>query len=201
LGTPPKQRFQPGRRAPGTQAFLGDDGGGVNTATVCDTADHYRDWLQYEHPSGCQTFQHDLPVVIEDVTLDPHRDEVAEEYYRPIVKVHIPSRNFIGYLTLDGLHPIIPPGTVVQYKKLGDESLLLFLSPKSPTNNEGGIDLGQSVSAKVLSYDPTNDDGFDLNLQIIDGPHAGKTGWMLASSADGQDGVPIDLFDKAVMPK
>src|ERR1700757_23730 len=77
---------------------------------------------------------------------------------------------------------------------LGDESLLLFPSPKPETNNEGGIDLGQSVSAKVLSYDPTNDDGFDLNLQIIDGPHAGETGWMLASSADGQDGVPIDLF-------
>jgi len=189
------------KATPGTQAFLGDDGGGVNTATVCDTADHYRDWLQYEHPSGCQTLQHDLHVVIEVVTLDPVRDEVAEEYYRPIAKVHIPSRNFIGYLPLDGLHPIIPPGTVVKYKKLGDESLLLFPSPKSPTNNEGGIDLGQSVSAKVLSYDPTNDDGFDLNLQIIDGPHAGETGWMLASSADGQDGVPIDLFDKAVILK
>jgi hypothetical protein len=26
-------------------AYLGDDGGGVNTATVCDTADRYRDWL------------------------------------------------------------------------------------------------------------------------------------------------------------
>ena len=30
------------KATPGTQAFLGDDGGGVNTATVCDTADHYR---------------------------------------------------------------------------------------------------------------------------------------------------------------
>jgi hypothetical protein len=189
------------KATPGTRAFLGDDGGGVNTATVCDTADHYRDWLQYEHPSGCRTLQHDLHVVIEAVTLDPVRDEVAEEYYRPIAKVHIPSRNFIGYLTLDGLHPIIPPGTVVQYKKLGDERLLLFPSPKPSTNNEGAIDLGQSVSAKVLSYDPTNDDGFDTNLQIIDGPHAGETGWMLASSADGQDGVPIHLFDKAVILK
>lgn len=56
---------------PGAHAYLGDDGGGVDTATVCNTADRYRDWLQYEHPSGCQTFQHDLPVVIEVVTLDP----------------------------------------------------------------------------------------------------------------------------------
>jgi len=35
---------------PGTNALLGDDGGGVNTATLCDTADWYRDWLNYEHP-------------------------------------------------------------------------------------------------------------------------------------------------------
>src|SRR6201987_5856993 len=161
------------KATPGTHAFLGNYGGGVNTAPICDTAEHYRDWLQYEHPSGCQTLQHDLHVVIEAVTLDPVRDEVAEEYYRPIAKVHIPSRNLIGYLPLDGLHPIIPPGTVIQYKKLCDESLLLFPSPKSPTNNEGGTDLGQSVSAKVLSYDPTNDDGFDLNLQIMMAPRGG----------------------------
>ena len=27
---------------PGTHAFLGDDGGGADTATVCATADNYR---------------------------------------------------------------------------------------------------------------------------------------------------------------
>jgi hypothetical protein len=68
------------------------------------------------------------------------------------------------------------PAQSSKYKKLGDESLLLFPSPKIPINNEGGIDLGQSVSAKVLFYDPTNDDGLEFNLQIIDGPHAGETG-------------------------
>jgi hypothetical protein len=29
------------KATPGTHAFLGDDGGGVNTATVCDTADRW----------------------------------------------------------------------------------------------------------------------------------------------------------------
>jgi len=186
---------------PGAQAFLGDDGGGVNTATVCDTADHYRDWLQYEHPSGCQTFQHDLPVIIEVVTLDPVTDSVAGQYYRPIVKIHIPSRNFTGYLNLDVLHPVIPPGTMVEYKKLGNGKLLLFPSPKIPAKDEGGIDLGDSVSAKVISYDPTNDDNFDFHVQITSSPHAGQTGWVLAFGAVGQDGVPIDQFDKAVISK
>lgn len=185
----------------GTHAFLGDDGGGVNTATVCDTADHYRDWLQYKHPSGCQTFQHELPVIIEVVTLDPVTDEIAGQYYQPIAKIQIPSRNFTGYLTLLGLHPVIPPGTVVQYKKLGNDRLLIFPSAKISANDERGVDLGKSVSAKVLSYDPTNAENFDLHVKIIDGPHAGQTGWMLAFGAVGQDGVPIEQFDKAVIAK
>ncbi len=50
-------------------AFLGDDGGGVETRTVCGTADRYRDWLEGEHPSGCHTFQRELPVIIEVVTM------------------------------------------------------------------------------------------------------------------------------------
>jgi hypothetical protein len=54
----------------GTYAFLGDYGGGANTATVCDTADRYRDWLKMESAPGCQTFQSDLPIVIEVVLLD-----------------------------------------------------------------------------------------------------------------------------------
>ena len=111
------------RADPGTQAFLGDDGGGVNTATVCDTADRYRDWLRYKHPRGCQTFQHDLPVVIEVVTLDRAIDNVGG-VYRPIAKIRISSRNFTGYVSLLGLHPVIPSGVIVRYKRLGNDRLL-----------------------------------------------------------------------------
>jgi hypothetical protein len=188
------------KAAPGTHAYLGDDGGGVNTATVCDTADHYRDWLQFEHPSGCQTFQHDLPVIVEVVTLDPVLDVVGD-HYQPIAKVQIPSRHFTGYLDLLGLHPVIPSGTIVQYKRLGNDRLLLFPSPKIPAEDKGGVDLGDTFSAKVLSYDPTSDDNFDLQVQIMDGSHAGQKGWMLAFGGDGQDGVPIEQFDKAVITK
>jgi hypothetical protein len=55
----------------GTHAFLGDDGGGVNTATECDTADRFRDWLNMESAPGCQTFQQDLPIVIESYCWTP----------------------------------------------------------------------------------------------------------------------------------
>jgi hypothetical protein len=184
--------------APGTHAFLGDDGGGVNTATVCDTADRYRDWLRSEHPRGCQTFQHDLPVVIEVITLDPAIDN-AGGAYRPIAKVRIPSRNFTGYISLLGLHPVIPSGVIVHYKRLGNGRLLLFPVAKIPSDDSAGVDLGEQFSAKVISYDPTKDNDFDLHVQIIDGPHAGASGWMLAFGAVGDDGVLIEVFDRAVV--
>ena len=105
------------KAAPGTHAFLGDDGGGVNTVTVCDTADGFRDWLKYEHPRGCQTFQHDLPAIIEVVTFDPVEDEQGTVGL-PIAKVHVPSKGFVGYLHLLTLHPLIPSGTNNSFQTL-----------------------------------------------------------------------------------
>jgi hypothetical protein len=107
---------------PGTHAFLGDDGGGVDTATVCDTADRYRDWLDRlddQHSPGCRTFQHDLPVVIAIVTFDPAKDVVHfhdGDVGLPIAKVRIPSKGFVGYIRLDELHPIIPAGTIIHFR-------------------------------------------------------------------------------------
>lgn len=40
-GTVPKWQ----QALPGTAAFLGDDGGGADTATVCDTVEHFMDWV------------------------------------------------------------------------------------------------------------------------------------------------------------
>ena len=184
--------------APGTQAFLGDDGGGVNTATVCDTADGFRDWLKYEHPRGCQTFQHDLPVVIEVVTFDPVEDDQGTAGL-PIVKVHIPSRRFVGYLQLLSLHPVIPSGTVVHFKKTGNETFELFPTAKIGSVKDKGLDLGDQFSAKVVKYDPTTDDGWDFHVTILDGKYAGQSGWMLSIGAAGEDGIPIDQFSGAVI--
>jgi hypothetical protein len=184
------------KASPGTPAFLGDDGGGVNTATVCDTADRYRDWLSGQHPPGCQTFQHDLPVVIEVVTYDPVRDRRADVGL-PIAKIHIPSQNFVGYLQLLMLHPVVPSGTVVRFRKTGNETIALY--PSAAIDDEKGIDLGSQVSASVVSYDPSKDDEFDLHVTILDGDHKGQTGWMLAFGGDGEDGVPIEQFSRAVL--
>ena len=186
--------------AAGAHAFLGDDGGGVDTATVCGTLDHYRDWLHHEHPSDCQTFQHGLPVIIEVVTHDPVTDTVGDEYYVPIAKILIPSRNFTGYVQLLGLHPDIPKGTIVHYRRNhGSDSFLLYPAAKFSSSNDGTVDLGQQVTARVISYDPTHDDNWELHLEIIDGLHAGATGWMPAFGAVGDDDIFIDQFDGALM--
>lgn len=184
------------RPAPGTHAFLGDDGGGVNTVTVCETADLFRDWLNYEHPRGCQTFRHDLRVVIEVVTFDPVED-VHGTVGLPIVKVHIPSRGFIGYLQLLTLHPVVPVGTTIHFKRTGNETIELHA--KSAINNDTGIDLGDHVSARIISYDPSKDDDWDMHVTIIDGKYAGQSGWMLSSGAEGDDGIPIDQFSRAAI--
>lgn len=179
---------------PGTQGFLDDDGGGVNTKTVCDTADRYRDWLNYEHPPGCQTFQRGLPVAIEVVLLDQVTDSIGTTWL-PLVKIHIPSRNFIGYCQLFGIHPVIPSGTIIHFKRMGNDTLRLF---REPTSDQGS-DLGDAVSAKVISYDPSKDDSWELYVTVLDGKYAGKAGWMSAFMARGEDGEPIDIFSQAVI--
>jgi hypothetical protein len=191
--------------APGTQAFLGDDGGGVNTVTVCDTVDRFRDWLNSEHPPGCQTFQHDLPATIEVVIFDPIQDMVKwspDPIGLPLVKVHIPSRNFVGYLQLLSLHPVIPGGTAIQFKKLGSETFELFAASKiNSVKDDKGLDLGDQFSAKIIKYDPSKDDDWDFYVTVLDGKYAGHSGWMLSSGAIGDDGTPIDQFSQAVISK
>jgi hypothetical protein len=180
----------------GTHAFLGDDGGGVNTATVCDTADRFRDWLKMESAPGCQTFQHGLPVVIEVVLFDPVRDTVGS-IGRPIVKVHIPARNFTGYTQLLGVHPVVPSGTKIQFTRVGNTGPELYDTADAAQST--GHDLGEKVSATVLSYDPTSDDKFELHVQIDDGSYTGRKGWMLSLGATTDDGGEMDQFDKAVI--
>jgi len=191
------------KATPGTPAFLGDDGGGVNTVTVCDTADRFRDRLKLEHPPGCQTFQHDLLAIIEVVIFDPVEDsilDVSGKVGLPLVKVNIPSRNWIGYLRLLALHPLVPSGIVVHYKKIGNGTLKLFPTSKIGDNQES-LDLGDQFSARVIKYDPSSDDEWDLNITILDGKYSGKSGWMLSMGADGDDGIPVDQFSKAVISK
>ena len=175
--------------APGVKAFLGDDGGGVNTVTVCDTADRFRDWLDLEHPAGCQTFQHDLPAIIEVVIFDPVQDTVKmpDPVGLPLVKVHIPSRNFIGYLHLLALHPVVPSGIVVNFRKSANETIKLYQDVKIGSSDNTGLDLGDQVSARVVKYDPSKDDEWDLQVTILDGKYAGRTGWMRLLGAEGED--------------
>jgi hypothetical protein len=149
-----------------------------------------------ESPPGCQAFQHNLPVVIELVILDDVADTTADVWL-PLAKINIPSRNFTGYVQLLGRHPSVPTGATVHFTRTGNERIQLH-DAAAITNNKG-FDLGDKVSATVLRYDPTADDKRDLYVRINDGPHAGKTGWMLSSGADTDDGNPMDQFDQAVI--
>jgi hypothetical protein len=184
------------RALPGTRAYLDDDGGGANTATVCNTADRYRDWLKMESAPGCHAFQHGLRVVIEVVLLDAVRDTEGT-MWRPLVKINIPSRNFTGYCNLDILHPEVPVGTKVHFTPVGNsDSNRLYKTAEA--DEKESIELGPEISATVLSYDPTDDSKLELHVSVDDGPNKGKTGWMLSFLGKSDDGQLIDQFDQAV---
>ncbi len=201
------------KATPGTHAFLGDDGGGVDTAsvdtaTVCDTVDRYRDWLEVQHPPGCQTFQENLPVVIELVIFDPAKDTEplgnGNAAGLPIAKIHIPSRGFVGSIQLCLLHPLVPPGTILHLKKFENEAIELY--PRARIcDNEHGIQLGDHVTVQVIKHYPSNDDYWDghvtVHVTVLDGDHRGQSGWMLAAleAAEADDGLPIDQFSDAVL--
>jgi hypothetical protein len=175
--------------------------GGVDTLTVCDTADQYRDWLKYEHPEGCQTFQSGLRATIEVVVYDPAKDTIrtsSEAISYPLVKIQIPARHFIGYLRLDGLHPIIPSGLIVHGKRVGNSSLKLY-SGATIRDDDKGLDLGQEFSAKVIKFDPTKGDQWDLQVTILDGLNAGKSGWMLSDFLEDSRGELVNQFSKATV--
>jgi hypothetical protein len=112
----------------------------------------------------------------------------------PLVKIQILARHFIGYLRLDTLHPIIPSGTIVHGKKIGEGSLQMY---SDATIKDDGLDLGDEFSAKVIKYDPTKEDQYDLHVTILDGVHAGQSGWMLGSFLEDDRGELVDQFSKA----
>jgi len=181
---------------PGTVAFLGDDGGGADTATVCDTDDHVESWLNNEGSSGCRSFSHGLHVVIEQVGPMENSVPAATTLY-PLVKIKIPSKNFVGYVQLfEGIHPIIPAGAIIHLKQEGNETLMLTRSQDA--DEDSGLNLGEEATAKVVRYDPTTGDR-NLYVTVIDGKFAGSSGWVFSLDGNGDDGDPLDIFAQALV--
>ena len=178
---------------PGTVAILGDDGGGKETATVCDTISHYIDFSRDKNPPGCKQFQHGLEVIIRGLVYDVTSDDL------PLVRILIPSQKFTGFLELfGGTHPKIPQGTPVHLQRRGNDTLRLAASRDA--DFDAGPDLGDQANAKVIRYDPSTDDR-DLYVTIIDGPLAGKSGWIFSLEGDGDDGKPLDEFEFSILDK
>ena len=193
------------RPLPGTRAFLGDDGGGENFATVCGTAADYREWLNYGHPPGCRRFHRGLPVVIQGVLYDARKDRSpGTRTWLPLVKISIPSAGMTGYVQLlGGLHPSIPrgavvhlQGAVVHLQKEGTD--VPHLAPSRYAPLDGGVDLGDYATGNVIRYDPSTS-GRELFVVITDGAFAHRRGWVFTLGAESGDGEPVSVFDQSVL--
>lgn len=138
------------RADPGSYALLGDDGGGVETATVCSNADGYRRWLDSVKSQTCKSFERGLRVLIQEIIFDPKLDALkyGSDYVgTQLAKVTITSKKFTGFLGLNVLHPIIPIGTVV---RLGGKNIELY-----DAEYKNGVGLEEHTAAKLLSYNPS----------------------------------------------
>jgi hypothetical protein len=191
------------RPLPGTAAILGDDGGGEDMETMCDTAEHWREWLDATVPSavdGCARYSRGLPVVIDGdgVVFDRAVDAPSSATTGlPLVKIHIPSKHVSGYVQmLGGIHPIIPAGTLVYLAAAGTDTLRLASAPD--VGLDSGPDIGKQATAKVLRYDPSTGDR-SLYVKLLDGPQAGKRGWVFDLAATGADGKPVGMFAGSVV--
>jgi hypothetical protein len=107
-------------------------------------------------------------VTIEVVTYDPVADRQSDVGL-PIAKVHIPSQKFIGYLQLLDLHPVVPPGEVIQFKRDGNETFELYPSALILQGNKHGVDLGARVSATVIEYDYKSASVMECTLEKLAG--------------------------------
>jgi hypothetical protein len=190
--TPTPESFAWMQPTPGRAAYLGDDGGGASTATVCSTADHYRDWVKSNPSGGCTSYIHGTRIVIEQVIFDPAKD-TAGEYQMPLVRIHSADGTWRGYTQLQGLHPLIPKGIIVYFKRVGNGSIQLDTTQQA----NDGPDLGDRVTAKLVRYDPATGDA-DLYVTLLDGQYAGKSGWMYSLEAWDANGASLGTFAQAV---
>jgi hypothetical protein len=183
---------------PGRAAYLGDDGGGASTATICDSADHYRDWLNLDSPPGCAHYARGTRVVVERTMSDPAKDTVADAIM-PLVQVDAADKSWSGWTQLMTLVPIIPSGTIIEFKREGNDTLRLATTERA----DDGPDLGDVVTAKLVRFDPLTDSR-DIYVTVLDGKYAGKSGWLFTLEGSNTKGEPIERFSQfviAVAPK
>jgi hypothetical protein len=129
-------------------AYLGDDGGGSSTGTVCDSSDEYLAWLNSNSSSGCNHYNHGIPVVI-DKTISE-----SSQHTLPLVRIHAADSSWSGYTELLTLRPAIPKGTVIYFKREGNETLRLASTQQS----DDGPNLGDNVIA--MGWAPSCSHGF-----------------------------------------
>ena len=67
-----------------------------------------------------------------------------------------------------------------------------------PKDQDLGCQRGE-FSAKVIKFDPTKGDQWDLQVTILDGLNAGKSGWMLSDFLEDSRGELVNQFSKATV--
>jgi hypothetical protein len=126
--------------------------------------------------------------VIDATKVDASKD-TAGNIAMPLVKIHSADSSWGGYTELMTLHPIIPKGTLIYFKREGSDTLRLASTQQS----DSGLNLGDSITAQLVRYDPATSDR-DLYVTILAGQYAGRSGWMFTLEGSTSKGDPMGTF-------
>ena len=177
---------------PGVKVYTGDDGGSASTLTVCSTLASYVAFMSDDNAANCSHEKRGVLAVVEQVIPAKSNTDTGSFAGAPNVRIRAADGSWSGYTTVVSLQPMLPVGTVIVMKRMGNA--VLNLAPRQASDLNVGPDLGDKVTVRVLHYYPDTADR-SLYVNVLDGKYAGQNGWMFAMDAQTLDGKPVASLD------
>jgi hypothetical protein len=192
--------------APGSQAYLKDDGLGADGTTVCVTRRAYVSFENGQPSKLCRVLMHGRLVHV--VRIAGSND--LNGTITPLVEIAT-KRARLGFTDASFLRPLVPIGTTLEARSFGDFPTLMWPDPRAAKDvNAPGY--GQSIFGsppmwtvlpsgtlvRVLRQLPYVRQA-DLNVIVLGGALNGKLGWTADLFVPHTD-LPSDEFDFSVTP-
>lgn len=175
--------------APGSQAYLKDDGRGVNGTTVCLTAHAYFRFENGGPPTKlCRVLGHGRFVRVLRIAGSNDQDGTVT----PLVEIGT-EQGAVGITDATFLRPIVPIGTILEARDFGDYPAQMWPTPLASKDGDYPgygqnadvfgfapiwTPLPNGTLARVLAQIPYGREA-DLNVVLLSGLLRGKSGWTL----------------------
>lgn len=172
---------------PGVKVYIGGDSDAASQ-TVCPNLTTYLRYEQTGKAPNCIHVAHGMPAVVESV-IPCTRTDPSFGYETPRALVRAIDGTLRGVTTAGNFQPNIRPGIILKlHRDWG--------APLSMVGANKQINLGTAATVRLLRYEPKADAGRTLYVRVLDGPHAGESGWTGIQLVDSGD-VSLGAYDMA----